>query len=138
MSKGIFCMKKKVLASFFSFFIIFSVFPQSIKNAINDYFSYEVHEKNEYWNYCCSSFLVERNKDKFIYGYRNLFDNDISTAWVEGVDGSGINEYLLIPFYKQDESMFSYKKKKNINIQLQINNGYCKNESLFYKRIKCK
>ena len=138
MSKGIFCMKKKVLASFFSFFIIFSVFPQSIKNAINDYFSYEVHEKNEYWNYCCSSFLKENNKDIYFYGYNNLFDNDISTAWVEGVDGSGINEYLLIPFYKQDESMFSYKKKKNINIQLQINNGYCKNESLFYKNNRVK
>ena len=75
--------------------------------------------------------MKENNKDIYFYGYNNLFDKDISTAWVEGVDGSGINEYLLIPFYKQDESMFSYKKKKNINIQLQINNGYCKNESLF-------
>ena len=115
MSKGIFCMKKKVLASFFSFFIIFSVFPQSIKNAINDYFSYEVHEKNEYWNYCCSSFLVERNKDKFIYGYRNLFDNDISTAWVEGVDGSGINEYLLI-IYEYVSSHIAYNIKFLVNL----------------------
>lgn len=131
-------MKKKLLIIVVLMIIAFSVFPQNIKNAVNDYFSYEVHEKNGYWKDCCSSFLKENNKDIYFYGYNNLFDKDISTSWVEGVNGSGINEYLLIPFFKQDESMFSYKKKKNINIKFQINNGYCKNESLYKKNNRVK
>ena len=131
-------MKRSFFVIFFTIFIAFNVFTQDIKNAINDYFSYEVHEKNEYWKFCCSSFLKENNKDIKFYGYANLFDDDISTAWAEGASGSGINEYLLIPFYKQDESMFSYKKKKNINIKLQINNGYCKDEALFKKNNRVK
>lgn len=138
MNKGNISNKKFFLFIIFSIFIVFDVFTQNINNAINDYFSYDVHEKNGYWKYCCSSFLKDKNKDIYFYGYKNLFDKDISTSWVEGSEGSGINEYLLIPFFKQDESMFSYKKKKNININFQINNGYCKNESLFKKNNRVK
>lgn len=130
-------MKKSFLIIFFVLLYI-KVFSLDIKHVVNDYFSFEVHEKNEYWKYCCSSFLKESAKDFHSYGYNNLFDKDISSSWVEGADDSGINEYLLIPVYKEDESMFSYRKKKSINVKFQINNGYCKNESLFKKNNRVK
>lgn len=82
--------------------------------------------------------MKESAKDFHSYGYNNLFDKDISSSWVEGAEDSGINEYLLIPVYKEDESMFSYRKKKSINVKFQINNGYCKNESLFKKNNRVK
>jgi len=50
-----------------------------------------------------------------------LFDNDVTTAWVEGVKGDGIGEYVLIG------------QKKNLPDKIHINNGYQKSESLYLK-----
>ena len=44
-------MKRSFFVIFFAIFIALNVFTQDIKNAINDYFSYEVHKKNEYWKF---------------------------------------------------------------------------------------
>jgi hypothetical protein len=51
-----------------------------------------------------------------------LFDKDVTTAWVEGVKGDGIGEYVLIV---QQENAFPDK--------IHINNGYQKTESLYLK-----
>ncbi|HCC71273.1 MAG TPA: hypothetical protein DEQ09_09005 [Bacteroidales bacterium] len=53
------------------------------------------------------------------YGGHNLFDNDPTTAWVEGVKGDGTGEYI---FFKTD----SYYPDTII-----IDNGYQKSERLF-------
>jgi hypothetical protein len=51
-----------------------------------------------------------------------LFDKDVTTAWVEGVKGDGIGEYVIIV---QQENAFPDK--------IHINNGYQKSESLYLK-----
>ncbi len=39
-----------------------------------------------------SSMLTEKGQDKFTYEPNNAFDEDLKTAWVEGVNGPGIGE----------------------------------------------
>ena len=55
-----------------------------------------------------------------------LFDKDVTTAWVEGVKGDGIGEYVLIG------------QKKNLPDKIHINNGYQKSESLYLKNCRPK
>ena len=50
-----------------------------------------------------------------------VLDNNPKTAWVEGVDGNGENESIIIPISSVD---------KVHNIQLRIRNGYQKSTSL--------
>lgn len=55
------------------------------------------------------------------YSANWLSDKNVSTAWVEGVSGNGIGEYVLIEL----ENTFPEK--------IHINNGYQKTESLYFK-----
>lgn len=55
------------------------------------------------------------------YSAYRLFDNDLSTAWAEGVKGDGIGEYVLIG------------QENTLPDKIHINNGYQKTESLYYK-----
>jgi len=50
-----------------------------------------------------------------------LFDKDATTAWVEGVKGDGIGEWVLIG------------QKKTFPDKIHLNNGYQKSESLYLK-----
>lgn len=54
------------------------------------------------------------------YGVHNLFDNDVRTAWAEGVDGSGIKESIS----------FVFKKKLK---KIEVVNGYAKSSETFIK-----
>ena len=54
------------------------------------------------------------------YGAHNLFDRDFSTAWVEGVEGSGIGESVYIGIGKE------------LKDYLYVANGYQKTDALYY------
>ncbi|MCD4769813.1 MAG: hypothetical protein K8R35_06570 [Bacteroidales bacterium] len=53
------------------------------------------------------------------YGAHNLFDSDTATAWVEGADGPGIGEYLLLG------------AGSSLPDVIKIDNGYQKSEKIF-------
>ena len=57
------------------------------------------------------------------YGPESLFDNNPNTAWVEGVDGQGIGEWIVIEF-----------DRLRLVTDLQIQNGYNKGRELYQKK----
>jgi hypothetical protein len=61
------------------------------------------------------------------YGASNLFDNQKTTAWVEGVDGNGINEELT----------FKLSEKVNID-EIQIWNGYQRSPNIYQTNARLK
>lgn len=61
------------------------------------------------------------------YGVSNLFDNQKTTAWVEGVDGNGINEELK----------FELSEEVNID-EVQIWNGYQRSPNVFQTNARLK
>ncbi len=61
------------------------------------------------------------------YGVSNLFDNQKATAWVEGVDGNGINEQLT----------FELSEKVNID-EIQIWNGYQRSPNVYQTNARLK
>ena len=68
-----------------------------------------------------------RYKYNVNYSIDNLTDNDFTTAWSEGVQGSGIGEYIEITF----EKGFSVSCIAAIN-------GYTKNEEAYYNNNRIK
>jgi len=64
---------------------------------------------------------VEEWGDIGKYSAYQLFDKNLTTAWVEGVNGNGIGEYVLIG------------RGNDLPDKIHINNGYQKTESLYYK-----
>lgn len=67
------------------------------------------------------------NQLGFNYQASNIIDNNISTCWAEGVDGNGIGEKIIIT----GNQIFNLNK-------ITINNGYCKNETLYYENNRAK
>jgi hypothetical protein len=61
------------------------------------------------------------------YGVRNLFNSDTSTAWVEGVSGHGIGQWIVVEF----DSLRWVKR-------IVIRNGYQKNSDIFKKNSRVK
>lgn len=67
-----------------------------------------------------SSVLRTDSINRFSYGPKNLFDNDLNTAWVEGVTGSGDGEWVEIDC------------AGNVHIEaIGIINGYTKNQAIY-------
>ena len=73
-----------------------------------------------------SSVLPTDGLNKYNYGPENLFDNDYGTAWVEGVKGPGIGEWVEVDLDKVSIS------------GLGIINGYTKRKSLYYANNRIK
>lgn len=69
-----------------------------------------------------SSYLIEKGKPKDLYLPRKAIDNDINTAWVEGKDGDGIGEFILIRLANMRPIKF-----------IKLMPGYAKNEKLFFE-----
>ena len=69
---------------------------------------------------CTSSILP--NWRNVTYGPANMFDGQLDTAWVEGVDGVGVGELLTIAF--DEERLVS---------GISLLNGYHKSNDLFAK-----
>jgi hypothetical protein len=65
--------------------------------------------------------------NRFNYGPESLFDNADNTAWVEGVDGQGIGEWIVVEF---DGS--------RLVKEIHIKNGYMKDPALYQKNSRVK
>ena len=113
-----------------------------VKKAINQYWSTLPYGTN--WTLSRSSALKESSESPDFYERDKAFDGNIETAWVEGVDENGNNEYIMTNVFKRYKKWyvnFDYQEvieKKGINIFLSVNNGYCKNENLFLKNNRVK
>lgn len=70
------------------------------------------------YNYCVSSVLAPQYGNS--YGPRNLVDEDLRTAWVEGVGGQGVGEYIVV-------ELGGVRRVTAI----QLMNGYHKNKRIF-------
>lgn len=58
---------------------------------------------------------------------------NVSTAWVEGAEGDGLEEWIVVAI-DGDYQYLSYEHgilNKKLNITLKINNGFCKSEATF-------
>mgnify|MGYP003289778708 FL=1 len=136
-------MKKRV--KFFLVIVNFVslLFPENnnetnyIKECVNNFY-YKDNYKN--WIMGASSVLHENGKNDEFYDRNKLFDKELSTSWVEGVDGDGIGEYILLQVYEDGflgEEYFNIKDNK-IRVLLTINNGFCKNFDLYCKNNRVK
>jgi uncharacterized caspase-like protein len=75
--------------------------------------------------YCASSALAAGAGNS--YGVRNLFAGSAAAAWVEGVPGQGLGEWISVEFDAQ-------RLVKSVTLQ----NGYQKNSDIFYKNSRVK
>ncbi len=74
---------------------------------------------------CVSSVLDPQSGNK--YGGSNLVDNRLNTAWVEGVSGDGVGEFLSIAFDQEQTVQ-----------ELSLRNGYNKNRNTYRKNGRVK
>jgi hypothetical protein len=75
--------------------------------------------------YCSSSALAAAGGNN--YGVRNLFAGSAAAAWVEGVPGQGVGEWVSVEFDGQ-------RLVRSVTLQ----NGYQKNSDIFYKNSRVK
>ncbi|MEJ5360994.1 MAG: hypothetical protein WHV26_02940 [Spirochaetota bacterium] len=80
-----------------------------------------------------SSELVERGLPGDFYSAKKAVDGKVETAWVEGVEGDGVNEYIYfklelgaIPHYNEFND-----KHKYIEFEISIVNGIGKSKKLY-------
>ncbi|MEA1898648.1 MAG: hypothetical protein U9N53_13390 [Bacteroidota bacterium] len=107
------------IISFSSFLFTFTLFSQAQDVAWEKMFLYDAMG---IWNE--SSELEDpkaENNEIGKYCACWLFDKDLTTAWVEGVKGDGIEEYVLLG------------NEKTLPDKIHINNGYQKSESVYLK-----
>lgn len=81
-----------------------------------------------------SSELVEKGLPKDYYSAKKAVDGKVETAWVEGVEGDGVGEYIIfdlniatIPTYED----FSENQNKYLEFEINIINGVAKNKKIF-------
>ncbi len=94
-------------------------------------------EDISYWEHGISSKLIEEG---YNYAWESIRDKDFSTAWVEGSCDDGIGEWVIIPI-KGNYQYLDYEDNilnKKLNVNLRINNGFCKNEKTFYNNNRVK
>lgn len=84
------------------------------------------------WHETASSYLAPQGGN--YYDAARFDDGVPSTAWVEGVDGYGIGEYMFLYFTEED-----FHKMDSINLWgFNIVNGYCKNEKTWQANSRVK
>ena len=132
-------IKYFLIAFVFTCSFLYSQNSDMSKDIVNGYFRSFQRAIEQEWLQGRSSVLIENN-NKTLYEYHNIQDNDLSTTWVEGVDGSGINEWVIIPI-DLNGYYFSYSdgnQKKKLNISLKIHNGFCKNDKTYFSNNRIK
>lgn len=78
-------------------------------------------------NIVASSSLRENNASRYAYHVTNLYDDEVNTAWFEGVGGEGVGEYVEMTFFTPiDVSSVS------------IANGYGKSSAAFTNNARVK
>ncbi|MCX8009338.1 MAG: hypothetical protein N3A54_06630 [Patescibacteria group bacterium] len=103
----------------------FSLYGQNEAPEIERYFDDITSSK--FKKVFASSFLIEKGMPKDYYSPQKAFDGNINTAWVEGVEGDGIGEFIIFPI----NILGSRYDQKPPKINLKIINGYAKNKKLF-------
>ncbi len=118
-------MKKQIISICLFTFIpfVYAFEKQALtRETVNEHW-----EDIAFWEHGISSKLIEQG---YNYAWESIRDKDSTTAWVEGSSGDGIGEWVIIPI-KGNYQYLNYEDgilDKEINIQLKINNGFCKNE----------
>ena len=84
-----------------------------------------------------SSVLIEKGKPVDTYDYYKINDDNPETAWVEGVKGDGIGEYVYIHVVSNN---VGYEDFPDNSLQITVNiiNGFAKNLNLFNKNNRVK
>ena len=128
-------MKKRILSTFI-FLMTISVYAfenQALtRESVNEHW-----EDISFWEHGISSKLIEEG---YNYAWESIRDKDFSTAWVEGSCDDGIGEWVIIPI-KGNYQYLDYEDNilnKKLNVNLRINNGFCKNEKTFYNNNRVK
>ena len=109
------------------------------------------HPKGWVWERGRSSALKEKGKSADFYEINKIndveeFDGDeianVSTAWVEGVDGDGEGEFVIIPvkpLRDMENSIFRHDEQSvKYHIYYNVKNGYQQSEDLYYKNNRVK
>jgi hypothetical protein len=82
-----------------------------------------------------SSFLKDKKEE---YTSTNVFDNELKTAWCEGVDGFGFKEWLKFNInFKRDTKEERYLDGNSLPFVL-IYPGFGRSKDLFYKNNRVK
>jgi hypothetical protein len=71
--------------------------------------------------------LKSDNLNIYSYGPENLFDDDTDTAWVEGVPGQGIGQWIVVAF-----------DRIRLVKSIEVINGYAKDHLVFQKNSRVK
>ena len=77
------------------------------------------------WGYVSASSILDYS---VAYETLNMFDNNLSTAWVEGIEGNGEGERIFISVLEPDYSVSG----------ISLINGYTKSETLYYQNARLK
>lgn len=79
-----------------------------------------------------SSELKEKGLPKDFYSAKKAFDGKIETAWVEGVDGDGTNEYIMFDLlFRGPYQTYDEFKDKDVKVEITIVNGVAKNKKIW-------
>lgn len=77
--------------------------------------------------YCVSSVLEQDIVNRFDYGPESLFDKEKGTAWVEGVPGQGVGEWIVVEF-----------DRLRLVTAIEVTNGYMKELDIYQKNGRVK
>lgn len=128
-------MKKRIISTCI---LLMTIFVYAVeKQALSREIVNEHWEDISYWEHGISSKLIEEG---YNYAWESIRDKDFSTAWVEGSCDDGIGEWVIIPI-KGNYQYLNYENNilnKKLNVNLRINNGFCKNEKTFYNNNRVK
>ncbi len=110
-------------------------------------FNANMHADGWIWKEGRSSALVEKGKSADFYEINKINDEDgeganARTAWVEGVQGDGIGEWVMIPVGTNDADTrwhFSGNGEGgNLKVCFSVENGYQQNQDLYLKNNRVK
>lgn len=128
-------MKKRIISTciFLMTISVYAFENQALtRESVNEHW-----EDISFWEHGISSKLIEEG---YNYAWESIRDKDFSTAWVEGSCDDGIGEWVIIPI-KGNYQYLNYENNilnKKLNVNLRINNGFCKNEKTFYNNNRVK
>ncbi len=115
-------------------------------------FNRRMHADGWIWKEGRSSALVEKGKSADFYEINKIDDlnmdigeDDTSTAWVEGAEGDGIGEWVIIPIKPTGESTWNrlsgsrkHRYDGGFTVSLFVCNGYQKSLDLYRKNNRVK
>ena len=103
-------------------------------------FNRRMHADSWIWKEGRSSALVEKGKSADFYEINKIDDlnmdigeDDTSTAWVEGAEGDGIGEWVIVPVKPNGESTWKHRYDGDFTVSLFVCNGYQKSLDLYRK-----